>query len=506
MQLYDGITNINITGNDLPIILELEYNIYTVKENFLIEPTTNFSVVSNSGGLPPIVELNYNQQDAEYEITDVFSGIVKNTSDISLNPRDPKYCSIQVLDNKTLLSEGDTLDFVISNKTILQAITMVINAISSYGFELGNVNISNANEVIGAYSTFNKTAYDVLQYLADISGAKWSTRYIDENTRAIDFYDPLLMPRAQNIQYTKEWAEENNIIDIKFRYGTYDYRNKQVILSDKVEADINYTETFVGNSYTREFTLSTPVNKIIGITVNGSSVSFASDVEKSLGVYANFYYSYDKNVITSNSNNEPYSLGAVIQVTYNPLIKGRQSVSDDNEISRVTSNLDVNGVISRYENRNDIDTSDKLLAIAETYLKYKGHSEIILTVKTHNKNLFNVGEITYFEAPINELATDYMVKSKETNIIALGNNTYELFYTFELSSSFNSERAINWFDNQRNKMQGNIEEGQYISRNIDINNTANVIWDNLQVTEVEIDDTYPSGNALDSVLDNILEG
>ena len=52
----------------------------------------------------------------------IFSGIVKNTSDISLNPREPKYCSIQILSYKTLLSEGDTLDFVISNKTINEAI------------------------------------------------------------------------------------------------------------------------------------------------------------------------------------------------------------------------------------------------------------------------------------------------------------------------------------------------------------------------------------------------
>lgn len=490
---------------------------FTIKEEML---STSSTILTNC--YPKSWELDKNYTSRFYypenyskctieriingDTTTLFSGIVKNTADVSLNPREPKYCSIQILDNKTLLSEGDTLDFVISNKTINEAIEMVVNAIQSYGFELGIVNISNGNEIIGAYSTFNKTAYDVFQYLADISGAKWFTRVIDDNTRAIDFYDPTLMPRAQNILYSKEWAKENNIIDIKFRYGTYDYRNKQVILSDKVQADINYTENFVADSYTRLFNVSTPINQVTQVLVNGVEKSVASEKAEEIGVYADFYYKIDSTQITSNETNPPYTSGTVIQVTYNPLIKGRQMVVNESEIDRVGNNLNLNGIIARYENRNDVDNSDKLLSIAETYLKFKGQAEIALTVTTHNKDLFQVGEITYFEAPISELATDYMVKTKETNIIALGNNTFEVFYTYTLSSSFNSERAVNWFDNQRNKTMGNIEDGDFISRNIDINNTATVIWDNVQVSEITIDDTYPYTNTLDSVIESVLEG
>ena len=435
----------------------------------------------------------------------IFSGMVKNTSDISLNPYEPKYCSIQLLDYKTLLSEGNTLDFVISNKTITEAITMVVDAISDYGFVLGNVNILNGDDIIGAYSTYNKTAYDVFQYLADISGAKWKTRVIDDDTRAIDFYDPTLMPRGTQLEYNKVWAKSHDLLSIKFKIGTYNYRNKQVILSDKVNADIDYTETFVADSYTRDYILSTPVNMVKEILVNGVSVSVASETEKDIGVYADFYYKYDSNVVSSNNSNKPLESGKVIQITYNPLIKGRQSVTNESEVNRINTNLNVNGIISRYEDRNDVDTSDKLLAIAETYLKYKGKAEVTLTIQTHNNNLYEVGQVVYFNAPMNELAMDYMVKTKEISILAIGNNTYDIFYTYELSSSFDSEKAINWFDNQRNKMLGNIEEGKFISRNIDINSTANVIWDNLQVQEVTPDGTYPYGNTLDSVIESVLE-
>ena len=110
-----------------------------------------------------------------------------------------------------------------------------------------------------------------------------------------------------------------------------------------------------------------------------------------------------------------------------------------------------------------------------------------------------------FIAPIGNLSKQYLVKSKEINIIAVGNGTWELFYTYELSSTFNVEKAINWFDNQRNKSQGNITEGSYINRNIDIESTANIIWDNLQVQEVEVDETYPVENTLDSVIETIIE-
>ena len=64
----------------------------------------------------------------------------------------------------TLLSEGKTLDFVIIEKTVSEAITEIVNAITDYGFIVGTVSIEN-DSTIGAYSTLDKTAFDVFQYL-----------------------------------------------------------------------------------------------------------------------------------------------------------------------------------------------------------------------------------------------------------------------------------------------------------------------------------------------------
>ena len=448
---------------------------------------------------------DYSKCTIENGDTLIFSGMVKNTADISLNPYEPKYCSIQLLDYKTLLSEGKTLDFVISNKTILEAITMVTDAVSDYGFVLGNVNILNGNDIIGAYSTFNKTAYDVFQYLADISGSRWTTRVIDDDARAIDFYDPTLMPRGMQIEYTKNWAETNKLVDLKFKIGSYDYRNKQIMLSSQMSADIGYNEILVANGYSREYLVAEKIGKITSILVNGVSKTVATSTEKEIGVYANFYYKVGESSFEQNSGDTILSSGSIIQLTYIPIINGREIISNADEIERVGNQLNVNGVISRYEERNDVTSSDDLINIGQSYLKYKGEVEIKLTVQTHNNDLYSVGQVVFFNAPIGELAKDYMVKTKQTDILAIGNNTYDVFYTYELTSSFNSEQAINWFDNQRNKMQGNIGEGEYINRNIDIENIANIVWDNLQVQEVQVDEIYPTSNTLNSIIETIIE-
>ena len=67
-----------------------------------------------------------------------------------------------------------------------------------------------------------------------------------------------------------------------------------------------------------------------------------------------------------------------------------------------------------------------------------------------------------------------------------------------MTSSFNSESAINYFDNQRAKNKGNIGAGESITRNIDIDNSTNIIFDNLDVEEIEI----TGDNALNSVLNS----
>lgn len=407
----------------------------------------------------------------------IFAGIVENSGEISLNPRYPKYCSLQILGFETLLSEGETLDFVIDNKTVKEAIQQVIDAISDYGFVLGNVNILNPDEIIGTYSTQDKTAYDVFNYLANISGSIWQTRLLNENSVAIDFYDPTLMEKGTPIDYTTEFFNENLIDDISFSYSSRDYRNKQVILSDQVLAGIDYKETTRADGYITSFSTTAPIGIMKNILVNGEAKTFATKTDQELGMTADFYFKIQGQEITSDVT---YSAGTIIEIDYTPLVQGRQIINNSDEISRIENQLLRKGTIARYENRNDVISSDELYKIGQTYIKYKGTPEITLTVQTERK-IWNVGQSVKFNAPLKELNTDYMVKSCEIKIIITAN---KIFYKYELTSSFNSEKAINYFDNQRSKTSGNLKEGEFITRNIDISNAATIYFDNLKIREV----------------------
>jgi hypothetical protein len=423
----------------------------------------------------------------------IFCGYVKNTGNISLNPREPHYCDLQILDFKDFLSIGETLNYVITNKTITEAIEQVISSISDYGFVLGNVEILNPNDIINAYSTLNKTPYDVFQYIADITQSRWTTRMIDENTVAIDFYDPTLMPEANPIQSTKEYYCENKIVDISFSYSTNDYRNKQIITSNEVYGNITQTETIIADGYAKTFMCQNKLGKITSIKVNGIEKTFATKSEEQLGISVDFVYQPGENTFASTYL---ASSGDNIVITYYPIIKGREIILNSGETIRISNQIGRKGTISRYENRNDTTSIQELQKIGQSYIKYKGKPEITLKVKSEN-NLFNIGQVVEYEAPLEDLATTYMVKSKEINMYL---NANKIFYTYELTSNFNYENAINYFDNQRAKNQGNIGEGETITRNIDIETTANLIFYDTNIEEIQTQNPTSLDFALDGVL------
>lgn len=421
------------------------------------------------------LEIHYNYTDATSNL--IFCGVVKNSGNISLNPRHPHFCSLQILDFKMFLSEI-VLDFVIANKTVEQAVQQVINYISDYGFVLGNIQLTNASDVIGAYSTKDKSPYDVFNYIADITQSRWTTRMIDENTVAVDFYDPSLMVQGTTIDYTNEFFEDYLIDDITYSFGTYDYRNKQIMTSDEVLANISSTETIIANGYQKQYNTEQKIGDINSITVNGVVKTFTTEERKQLGQTADFYYKPTEQYFESDN---ALTAGDTIVIDYVSVVQGRQIILNPSEIERISNSTGRNGTLARYENRNDATTSTELQKIGQSYIKYKGTPEIKLTI-TSRANTWEVGQRVQFNAPINELSAEYMVKTKSIDYIATVDT---IFYTYELTSNFNSETEINYFDNQRAKNSGNIGAGQFIARNIDIENAANIIFYDTTITEVE---------------------
>ena len=90
-----------------------------------------------------------------------------------------------------------------------------------------------------------------------------------------------------------------------------------------------------------------------------------------------------------------------------------------------------------------------------------------------------------------------MIKSKQIDMYL---NANKIIYTYELTSNFNSENAINYFDNQRAKKNGNLAEGETIIRDIDIENSVLIIFYDTNIQET----TLVNPTELDFALDGVL--
>lgn len=425
----------------------------------------------------------------------IFTGVVKNSGNISLNPREPHYSTLQILSYKTFLSEGETLDFVIANKTVEEAIEMIIDRIGGYGFKKGILNIDGKDDLIGAYSTKDKTAYDVFNYLADITQSRWTVfEDFSDGYLYINFDDPDKMTSGEKIKYTNNWFKTHEIIDMTYNYGTWNYRNKQVMTSQEVLGDITQIQTVLYDGYSSQIPTELPIGQINSIKVNGLEKEVITENDKDLGLSADFYYTPGNNFIEKNTS---IAVGSSIVIEYIPIVEGRQIITNTDEISRIATTTGTPGIVSRYENRNDATTSQELQKIGQSYIKYKGVPEIKLTIKS-NEYIWEVGQKVETEnMPIVDLQTTYMVRGVKINYIA---NIDEIFYTFDLVSSFNSETEINYFDNQRAKTNGNIGKGETISRNIDLEEVKNIIFYDTIATPLTIE----TENELETELEFVL--
>ena len=409
----------------------------------------------------------------------LFSGVAKRTGNISLNPFHAHYCDLQVLDYKTLLSEGDMLDFVIADKTVEEAIDMVIESVKDYGFIKGNINIPD-NFKMGTYNTQEKTAYDVFQYISDITQTKWTTRVINQDTVAIDFYNPYDKTPVGTIDSTQQYFKDNNIIDITYNYSTEDYRNKQVMTSNEVVSSITQTFRVYADGVNKTFDIGQTIGDISYAYYTTSTDFVICDVitkaEQEQGYSGDIIYTPGE---TTFETDDKLANGVAITLEINLLVPGRQIALNEPEISRIATQNNRKGVISRYENRDDTKSSVELQRIAQSYIEYKGKAEITLTVQTQNVRLCEIGDIMIYNSSLPALNDNYMCKKIDTEMIM---TTGDIFYTFEFSNTYNTENAINYFDNQRNKTLGNISDGQTITRNLDIENTLDIVFFDTEVS------------------------
>lgn len=421
----------------------------------------------------------------------IFSGVVKNSGNINLNPRYPHYATLQLLDYKTLLSEGDNLNYVLEKQNVKDAIREVTSGLD--GFMVGDLLITNTE--MAAYNCNEKTPYDVFEYISEITNSIWFTKAISEDIVTINFYSNDNLPVAENIEYTTEYFTDHNIQDIKYSYSANDYRNKQVITNEKAVSALTQTENIT--YYNASINTTYPIASIVSITNGTKNYTFATETAKSIGQYANIYYRYNS---TSLNVDTGVKVGETLTIAYYPIVVSRQVAYNETEINRIATATGRNGTIARYEKRTDTTDEKALTQIAQTYLDYKGVPEITLTIKSYYQDILDIGQKVFFNGPLEDLKTNYLVTDKQIEMTTTADQQV-IFYTYKLSSSFNDESSLNFFDNQRRKLEGNIEEGEFIPRYIDLPSSTNIIFYDLNSSEIPI-----PNDVLDGELDIELVG
>ena len=407
----------------------------------------------------------------------LFAGIIKRSSEMNLRPDNPHFATLQVLDFKTFLSEGELFNFVIADMTIADAIEYAISQYEGYNFTLGNLNIGQkVNEIINNYNCNQKTLYDVLEYFAKITNSVWTAQYIADDNIEINFYDINNLPHKEDLIYSQNYFEENSIVDITYSLNSTNYRNKQIMTSDKIKASTITNQEYItlGQTYKTYENISS----IVSAKINGVNITIATTGDKENGETADLYYRVGTNEFTINEQILP---GQNLEIQYYPEMSGRQVILNQEEINRIDNLLNNTGVIARYENRKDATNSDELNAIGQSYIQFKSKAEITLKVKTLNNDMYNVGDLIFFNTNntigLENLIDTYAVKKKTREIIQNNSgHTNNIFYIYELSNNYNFESEINYFDNQRAKIIGNIKEGEYINRYVENYKNYNIIF------------------------------
>ena len=209
----------------------------------------------------------------------IFNGVVKRSNAMDLSPSKFHGITLQVLDYKTFLNEGDQLNFVIVNSTIESCIEQVVEKYEDYNFEVGNLNVASdkLESIVNNYNCNEKTPYDCLNYFANLVQAIWKTRYDEEEDKTyIDFYEIDKLTKGTPIYYTKEWAETNKVKEMKYSFSSNDYRNKQIITADEVGASITtYNQVFCSGT-NNVIEIEYPIYKITSLKLNNKTLNYST--------------------------------------------------------------------------------------------------------------------------------------------------------------------------------------------------------------------------------------
>lgn len=229
----------------------------------------------------------------------------------------------------------------------------------------------------------NKSVGEALTWLAQQAGYWWN---IDLNS--VLFFQPYgAIPAPFPVDGTQMDSQQ----DITVEFGNDMYVNKQFAkggFAEKGSKNAPLVETFHGNSLSRNFTLSYPVNTLYQITLNGVDVTAQSAAKTSQLGSAAWYFAKGDAVIAQDTSQTLLTSSDTLVVKYSGRFPVLASAQNPALITaqRTREGGGTGLVESTYVNTK-VHTLPAAFQIAGALLSHYGQDTTLLTFSTRQKGL-----------------------------------------------------------------------------------------------------------------------
>lgn len=397
----------------------------------------------------------------------IFFGIVNSTGRLNLNPFTPKTKTVEIADFRKWLSIQKPIPLLFFNEFPENLVNTLIEKLNEPKIVVGTLDFST-NELIGAYSTVDKSPYQVLKevvakqtnsilYFQINTQQQITINYKSNDTLANDI-EPLIID-LNNLDLLKEYK----ILDIEFESNADKYSNIVKVESSNVIANI-VTEEKITILDKDSFTLNNVVGKVSNNIANTYLYKLATPTVKQSAIILNeeFYKEgqyYDVLYKTGNNiikiNKKYLDQDWVLNFGY--FIKRKTSVelSNTQEIARIASFSMTKGEVYRYERLNDLTNFNDLLKATESNLEIYKNTERIIYI-TSEIPLYDILDVVEVVSQENDKVSGlYLVHEINVDINgssikdASNNNNFILpVFSTVLKATKNTDNIVNEFDNQ----------------------------------------------------------
>jgi hypothetical protein len=299
-----------------------------------------------------------------------------------------------------------------------------------------------------------KRVSEALDWLATQCGFWWT---IDVNS--VLWFQPY---GGQPAPFTLDGTQVDARTNLSVEYGNDMYVNKQYAKGAVTETGL-LTETFHGNSLTRNFTLSYPVSTIKTVTLNGTDVTVHSLAKGNTGGY--FYYAAGDAVIAQDTGQTLLTSSDTLVITY----KGRYpvlAVAQNQSLiaaQKAREGGTSSGIVESVYSNTKVHTLAAAFQIAGSVLAHYGSDAVVLDFDTRQTGLME-GQMLTVNLPDFGLNNKQMLISVVT--ISDQNDGYLIWYHVQCVGS--PVEAAQW----QTYWQGLMNQSSDPSDLADITDTA----------------------------------